>query len=160
MSVDELLDTMEDEMDASRAIPLSGKRMVDVDRMHDLIDEVRRSLPDEIRQAKAIVNDRSQILSDAKREAESLVQKAEDRARSLVSQEQVVRDAQRRAAEILQTAQNQGREVSASVTTYCENMLRISEEQLAKATGEMKATRANLRQAAKGKGGAGSDPMA
>ena len=45
--------------------------MVDVDRMRDIIDEVRLNLPTEVRQAKAIVNDRADIIMGAKREAEA-----------------------------------------------------------------------------------------
>lgn len=150
MNIDELLDLMEETMEEASGLPFSGsKRMVDIDKMRDIIDEVRLNMPTEIRQAKAIVNDRADIIASAKREAEAIVKKAEDRARVLVGEEQIVRAAQQRAAEILSSAQSQSREMRTTVTDYCENMLRITEEQLARNAAEVKTVRANLRQSAK-----------
>ena len=150
MNVDEILYMIEEQLENGMNVPLSGgKRLVDVDKVHDLVDEIRANLPDEIRQAKGIVNDRAQILSDAKREAEAIVSKAESRARAIVSEQEIVKESQRRAAEILTAAQSQGRELSNKVAGYCENMLRNTEEQLSQSLGEVKTTRANLRQAAK-----------
>ena len=89
MNIDELLDLMEETMEEASGLPFSGsKRMVDIDKMRDIIDEVRLNMPTEIRQAKAIVNDRADIIASAKREAEAIVKKAEDRARVLVGEEQ------------------------------------------------------------------------
>ena len=80
MNIDELLDLMEETMEEASGLPFSGsKRMVDIDKMRDIIDEVRLNMPTEIRQAKAIVNDRADIIASAKREAEAIVKKAEDR---------------------------------------------------------------------------------
>ena len=154
MNIDELLDLMEETMEEASGLPFSGsKRMVDIDKMRDIIDEVRLNMPTEIRQAKAIVNDRAHIIASAKREAEAIVKKAEDRARVLVGEEQIVRAAQQRAAEILSSAQSQSREMRTTVTDYCENMLRITEEQLARNAAEVKTVRANLRQNAKNNNG-------
>ena len=154
MNIDELLDLMEETMEEASGLPFSGsKRMVDIDKMRDIIDEVRPNMPTEIRQAKAIVNDRADIIASAKREAEAIVKKAEDRARVLVGEEQIVRAAQQRAAEILSSAQSQSREMRTTVTDYCENMLRITEEQLARNAAEVKTVRANLRQNAKNNNG-------
>lgn len=154
MNIDELLDLMEETMEEASGLPFSGsKRMVDIDKMRDIIDEVRLNMPTEIRQAKAIVNDRADIIASAKREAEAIVKKAEDRARVLVGEEQIVRAAQQRAAEILSSAQSQSREMRTTVTDYCENMLRITEEQLARNAAEVKNVRANLRQNAKNNNG-------
>ena len=154
MNIDELLDLMEETMEEASGLPFSGsKRMVDIDKMRDIIDEVRLNMPTEIRQAKAIVNDRADIIASAKREAEAIVKKAEDRAQVLVREEQIVRAAQQRAAEILSSAQSQSREMRTTVTDYCENMLRITEEQLARNAAEVKTVRANLRQNAKNNNG-------
>ena len=154
MNIDELLDLMEETMEEASGLPFSGsKRMVDIDKMRDIIDEVRLNMPTEIRQAKAIVNDRADIIASAKREAEAIVKKAEDRARVLVGEEQIVRAAQQRAAEILSSAQSQSREMRTTVTDYCENMMRITEEQLARNAAEVKTVRANLRQNAKNNNG-------
>ena len=93
MNVDEILYMIEEQLENGMNVPLSGgKRLVDVDKVHDLVDEIRANLPDEIRQAKGIVNDRAPILSDAKREAEAIVSKAESRARDNMSEQEIVKE--------------------------------------------------------------------
>lgn len=150
MNIDELLDLMEETLEDATGLPFAGgKRVVDIDKLQDIIDEVRLNLPTEVRQAGAIVNDRADIVADAKREAEALVRKAEERARILVGEQEIVKAAQQRAAEIVGGAQTQAREMRTTVTEYCENMLRVTEEQLARNAAEVKTVRANLRQTAK-----------
>lgn len=150
MSVDELLDMMEEIMEEGTGLPFTGgKRMVDVEKLQEIIDEIRITLPTEIHQSKAIVNDRADIIAGARKEAEGIVRKAEERARVLVSEESVVKAAQQRAGEIVSGAQSQAREMRTSVTEYCENMLRVTNEQLLRSAGEIKTLRENLRAKAK-----------
>ena len=147
MSVDELLDTIEETLEAGASIPLSGgKRVVDVDKIRDYLDDVRLNLPSEIRQAKGIVNDRAQIITDAKAEAEGIVKKAEDRAKVLVSEQEVLKQAEQRAAEVMTNAQNDARTMRQTVTDYCENMLKSTEETMTTNATQIKTVRTNLRQ--------------
>ena len=63
MNVNELLDTIEDALEESAGMPLSGgKRIVDVEQIRDYLDEVRSNLPVELRQAQSIVSDRAQLI--------------------------------------------------------------------------------------------------
>ena len=80
MNVEELLELMEETLEAGTAVPFAAsKRVVDVDRMRDIIDEVRNNLPDEVRESKKIVNDREQIMKNARIESESIIQQAEEK---------------------------------------------------------------------------------
>ena len=84
MNVEELLELMGETLEAGTAVPFAAsKRVVDVDRMRDIIDEVRNNLPDEVRESKKIVNDREQIMKNARIESESIIQQAEEKARNL-----------------------------------------------------------------------------
>ena len=98
---------------------------------------------------KRQVQDRADIVESAKKEAEAIVKRAEDRARAMVAQEAIVKAAQQKATEILTSAQSQSREMRTTVTNYCENMLRHTEEQLAKSMTEVKTVRSTLRQSGK-----------
>ena len=150
MNVDELLDLLDETLEESTNLPFTGgKRMVDVDKVRDIIDDIRLNLPSEIKQAKAIVNDRAEIVAGARRESEGIIKKAEDRARILVDQHEIVRQAQQKAAELLSAAQQQSREMRTTITDYCENMLRQTEESLAHSAAEVKNVRSALRQKAK-----------
>ena len=125
----------------------AGKRVVDVDKMRDIIDDVRANLPDEMRQSKKIVDDRERIIQEARQEADNIIKQAEERAKALVSDQEVVKRAQKRAVEILTTTQTHAREISKSATTYCETILKNSEETLARSIADIKNTRMNLRNA-------------
>ena len=147
MNVNELLDTIEDALEESANVPLSGgKRIVDVEQIRDYLDEVRAALPGELRQAQQIVNDRAQIVDSANAQAQAIVKKAEERARILVSEAEIVKAAQQRASEIVSAAQTEARTVRQTVTDYCDNMLKTTEETMAENAAQVKSVRANLRQ--------------
>ena len=70
MNVNELLDTIEDALEESAGMPLSGgKRIVDVEQIRDYLDEIRQNLPVELRQAQSIVSDRAQLIDSANAQA-------------------------------------------------------------------------------------------
>ena len=146
MNVEELLDLMEETLEAGTAVPFAAaKRVVDVDRMRDIIDEVRNNLPDEVRESKKIVNDREQILKNARMESETIIQQAEERARGLVSEQEIVKRSQQRVVEILTAAQTQNKEIKRQTSLYCEEVLKQSEEALVKSLSSVKNARMNLR---------------
>ena len=153
MNVNELLDTIEDTLEESTSMPLSGgKRLVDVEKVRDYLDDIRANLPGELRQAQQIVNDRAQIVDTANAQAQAIVKKAEERARILVSDAEIVKAAQQRAAEITAAAQSESRTLRQTVTDYCDNMLKTSEEAMVENAAQVKNVRANLRQNAKKNG--------
>ena len=133
MNVNELLDTIEDLLEESTGMPLSGgKRIVDVEQIRDYLDDIRANLPVELRQAQSIVGDRAQLIESANAQAQAIVKKAEERARILVSEAEIVRAAQQRASQ--------------TVTDYCDNMLKTTEETMSENAAQVKNVRANLRQ--------------
>ena len=153
MNVNELLDTIEDTLDESASMPLSGgKRLVDVAQIQEYLDEIRANLPGELRQAQQIVNDRAQIVASANAQAQAIVKKAEERARILTSDAEIVKAAQQRAAEISSSTQAEMRALRQKVTDYCDNMLRNTEEVMAENAAQVKNVRANLRQNGKKNG--------
>ncbi len=153
MNVNELLDTIEDTLEESTSMPLSGgKRLVDVEKVRDYLDDIRANLPGELRQAQQIVNDRAQIVDTANAQAQAIVKKAEERARILVSDAEIVKVAQQRAAEITAAAQSESRTLRQTVTDYCDNMLKTTEEAMVENAAQVKNVRANLRQNAKKNG--------
>ena len=153
MNVNELLDTIEDTLEESTSMPLSGgKRLVDVEKVRAYLDDIRANLPGALRQAQQIVNDRAQIVDTANAQAQAIVKKAEERARILVSDAEIVKAAQQRAAEITAAAQSESRTLRQTVTDYCDNMLKTTEEAMVENAAQVKNVRANLRQNAKKNG--------
>lgn len=109
MNAIEILDLMDEMLDKAWNMPMSnGKCVINADRMRELIDDIKRNLPQEIKQARLIVQDRTDILSDARKEADQLVKAAEEKARRLVDQNEITKVAKQNAMEMVQNAQAQG----------------------------------------------------
>lgn len=148
MNIDEILDVMDEILDRSWSLPLSGGRcVVDADKIRDLVDEIRLNLPAEIKQARGIVADRSEILSDAKKEAEQTIRKAEERARALIAQEEITKAAQAKASEMLSRSQMKAREIRQAAQEFSDSCLQRTEEVMVKSLTEVKATRQAFRNA-------------
>ncbi|MCI8553927.1 MAG: ATP synthase F0 subunit B [Clostridiales bacterium] len=150
MTVDELLEQIDDMIDKAWSMPLSGgKCLIEADHLRDIIDDIRGNMPSEIRQAKAIVADRADIISTARREAEGIVRTAEERARHMVAQQEITRQAQQKANELLGQAQQKAREMRKGATDFSEDLLKRTEEVLALRLGEVRQARQVLRNPAK-----------
>lgn len=146
MNVDDMVDLLDDMFEDAVKMPLTGgKCLIDSQKARELIDDIRMNLPQEIRQAKAIVADRGEIISIAKAEAEDIIRAAEERARAIVNKDELVIQAQNRANEILSQAHQKSREVRTAAYDFADEMLRNSEEVLTKSATEIKQTRAGLR---------------
>lgn len=145
MKIDEILNEMDEVLEEAINLPFSGgKRMVDVEHIRELMGEIKLSLPDEVRQAKAIVQDRTDIIATAKKEADAIVHRAEERAAVLVSEAEIVKASKTKATEVLTNAQQQSREMRKQVLEYCDGMLRQGEEILTKSARDIRDVRTNL----------------
>lgn len=145
MSIDEILDAMDEVLDNAKQIPFTGgKSTVDVNEFRDYINQVRLNLPGEIKQAQALVNDRKIIINDARAEADSIIRKAEEKAKEMVSEEVITKQAQRRAHEILTLAQSKEKEIRNMTNDYVENMLSRVDELLSSNLTDVRKTRSAL----------------
>jgi hypothetical protein len=95
-----------------------------------MINELRLNLPTEIKQARHITQDRVEIIRQANTEAETIIKRAEDRAKSIASNDEIVRLAKIQANEILVNAQRGMKEAKSAVDTYVDAVLIKSEETL------------------------------
>lgn len=152
MNIDDVLDVLDELLDKSWSLPLSGGRcVVDADKVRDLIDDIRINMPNEIQQAKSIVSDRGEILEVARREAENIIRKAEERAKALVANQEIAKSAQQRAADILSQTQVKSREMRMAAHEFSDEILRTTEETMSKALADIRATRQGLRNSARQK---------
>lgn len=148
MSIEETLDQLDELIDRSWSLPLTGGRcVVDADKVRELLDEIRLNMPTEIRQAQSIVADRTEIVNSAKKESEAIISRAEKRAASMVEEEEIVRLSKSKAQEIAQQAQQQSREMRQAAKDFVDNILKNTEETLNGAVVEVRNTRSAFRQA-------------
>ena len=146
MNTEDLLDELYDMVDKAWNLPLSGGRAVlDGEEVKQILDEIRDSLPQELRQAKAIVADRSQIVSDAKREAETIIRVAEERAKAMVYQDEIVKQAQAKANDLISQAQTKFREMRRASNDYIDDLMKRTDDALAENLAELRKTRQNIK---------------
>lgn len=130
MTIEQLLDSFDDLMDDAFTLPFSSKKVIDAAGAREIIDDLRLNIPQEVRQAKAIVSDRAEILRNAKAEAERIIRDAENRARALVSQQEIIKSAQAQSDEIINNAHLKAREIKKAAADYADTTLKDADETL------------------------------
>ncbi|MDP4152338.1 MAG: hypothetical protein Q8865_02700 [Bacillota bacterium] len=114
MNTYEYMDKLDELLDDSFKVPLSsGKCVVDMVMLTELLNDMRESLPVELKQAEAIVRERNDIVAAARREADIITKNAEEKARLLVSQEEIILSAKQQANEMLDAARSQANNIMA-----------------------------------------------
>ena len=96
MEVILLLDALEDMLDKAPGIPLSGRSVINKEELQEIVKEIRLKLPDEIKQAQWIKEERQKILMEAKKEAETMKKECEERLLSIKDERsRIISDAER-----------------------------------------------------------------
>lgn len=145
MNMDDLMEQLDETLDSGFKMP--GKRVVvDVEKVRAIIDDMRMTMPTEVKQAKGIVADRADIINNAKREADNIIRVAEERAKAMVAQEEITKLAQAKAGEVLAAAQKKSREMRKAAQDFVDDIMLRSDEMLTANLNEIKKTRAALRQ--------------
>ncbi|MDR2514322.1 MAG: ATPase [Christensenellaceae bacterium] len=123
ISVTELINHLSDALENASPVPLTGKRLVDVETCLDIVAELRNSLPDNIKQAEMIVRDRDRILREADLQAQDIIHDAEMQFNRLVNDDSITLEAQRRAKDIIASARHQADEDRVAADEYIDEML-------------------------------------
>lgn len=137
-----LYDTIQD----ARSVPLAAdKCIVERDRILDMLDEIIAQLPGELKQSRTIVESRNELISQARREAETIIRQAQEQARQMVSKEAIYTEARRRAEEMAVQAQNRVVQIQKAGNSYMDESLRQTEEVIAQALNDVRETRMKFR---------------
>ena len=144
--IEDLISILYETIQDARAVPLSSEKcIIEREKVLDLLDEISNSLPGELKQAKTIVDSRSEVITNARREAEGIRKQAQQDAQRMASQEEVVRLAQQQADEIMRTTQAKVRELKQVTNAYVDDALRRTEEAISGALGEIRDSRVKFR---------------
>jgi vacuolar-type H+-ATPase subunit H len=123
MDVLVLIDKLDDIIHNARSVPLTDSVMIDREEIYDILDQMRSTIPEEIKQARWIVKERQEMLAEAKREAERILADAQERADRLASETEVVRLAERNAQQIMEEARERERKVRLGAEDYADEVL-------------------------------------
>lgn len=146
--IDELVNMLYDMVTEAWALPFGAEKCIlEREKILDLIDEIRVNLPKDLEQARTIVDNRNEILSAAKREADSIVAAAEDRARHMISEDELIRSTKQKATEIMTVAETKSKELRRAANDYAEDTLRRLETVIEQALNETRDSRKQFKSA-------------
>lgn len=107
MDILHLVDRLEELFNESRPFPFTHLIIVDEDRMLDLIDQMRVSIPEEIKKSQQVLVQRDRILAQAQEEANRTINLAREKSEELLNQDPTVQAAQQRADQLLAKAREE-----------------------------------------------------
>ncbi len=145
MDILHLVDRLEEVFNAGRPIPLTRLLTVDEERVLELIDQMRVSIPDEVKKAQQVLAQRDRILAQAQEEAARTVQLAKEKVDQMVERDSVTMAAQSRAEQILQNAKADAERVRADADDYALEILTRLETELTKTLTQVRNGIAKLR---------------
>ena len=108
MDILHLVDRLEELFNSSRGIWFTHQVIVDEDRMLDLIDQMRVSIPEEVKKAQQILAQKDRVLAQAQEEANRTIQLAREKSDQLVERDVIVQAANARAEQIVNKARREG----------------------------------------------------
>lgn len=133
--IERIIDDLENYIDNCKYRPLSNTTiMVDKDKITEIIDELKKTTPEELKRYQKVVSNQQAILNDAKKKAQQIMDEAASKTNEMVSQNAIMQQAYQRADEIVQqayaqaqqmlvAATNEAQSVKASAIEYLDQML-------------------------------------
>ena len=145
-TLEDIISALYDMVQDARAVPLAAdKCIVERDKVLDMLDEIIAQLPVELKQARTIVESRNELIGQARREAETLIRQAQEKADQMVSEEAIYQEAKRQCQEMLAQTQSRMSELRKTSTDFMDDALRRTEEAIAISLEDMRDTRMKFR---------------
>ena len=169
MSIETILNDIDQIVEEAKSVPFSTKRMIDAEEISQLVEEIRLNMPVEITQAKKIAQERRDILNEAEANAEEIIAKARQRADLMVEEHQITKEARENALGIIQQAKEEAgallnkartdarnmtdkaeawsNDIRRNASSYVENIIRDTDETLTKSVNDVRKLRQSVRDA-------------
>ena len=144
MEILEIIDMLEDTIEKGLNIPLVGKCMLDKDELLDLIQEIRLKLPDDLKQAKWVKDERKRILLEAQKEANDIIKSTEDKIISMINENEITKRAKQQAEEIISNANKRSKEIKQGTRQYADDVLADMEKIMEKTLATLRSNRIAL----------------
>ena len=125
MEIFTLLESLEEILESGSKVPFSSKVMVDIDELRDILEDIRLKLPDELKQAKWVKEERQRIIEDAQKEADNIIQNAESKIVTMIDENAITKKALAQKEEIIENANKVSKEICTGTHEYA-NAIRES----------------------------------
>ena len=145
-NIEDIISALYDMVQDARGLPLSAdKCILEREKVLDMLDEIIAQLPVELKQARTIVESRNELIGQARREAESMIRQAQEKAAQMVTQETIYQEAKRQCQEMVQQTQTRVAELRKASNDYMDDALRRTEEAIAMSLEDVRDTRAKFK---------------
>lgn len=145
-NTEDIIGALYDMVQDARSMPLSAdKCILERDKVLDLLDEIIAQLPAELKQARTIVESRTELVSQARREADGVIREAQEKANQLLTKEAIYQEAKKRSEELVAQTQNRINQLRKAANEYMDESLRQTEEVISNALNEVRDTRMKFR---------------
>ncbi|HZU86648.1 MAG TPA: hypothetical protein VFF78_04130 [Anaerolineaceae bacterium] len=129
MDILHLVDRLEELFNESRSFLFTHSVIVNEDRMLDIIDQMRVSIPEEIKKAQQVLAQRDRIMAQAQEEANRTIALAREKGEHLLDQNSIVQSAQARADQIIEQSRVEAERIHRDADDYTlESLSRIEAE--------------------------------
>ena len=145
-NIEDIISALYDMVQDARALPLGAdKCILERDKVLDMLDEVIAQLPVELKQARTIVESRNELIGQARREAESLIREAQEKAEKMVSEEVIYQEAKRQCQEMVASTKARMAELRKASNDYMDDALRRTEEAITMSLEDVRDTRTKFK---------------
>lgn len=145
-NAEDIIGALYDMVQDARSMPLaSDKCILERDKVLDMLDEIIAQLPAELKQARTIVDSRNELVSQARREADSILRDAQEKAKQMITKEAVYEEAKKRSEELVGQTQERMEQLKKAANDYMDESLRQTEEVMTSALNEVRETRMKFR---------------
>jgi RNA-splicing ligase RtcB len=143
MSVYRVLDKLEAYVHEGTWLP-AGYRILSEERLLELLEKIRASLPEEVGRAKVIAKDQERMMRVAQEKAQAIVEEAASKHEELVEDHEIVQRARTTADVVLREAQERADQVRDGADRYARDVLAEMEARLGNALGAVRKGRETL----------------
>ena len=145
-NIEDIISALYDMVQDARALPLGAdKCILEREKVLDMLDEIIAQMPDELKQARTIVESRNELIGQARREAESTIRQAQEKATKMIEEEEIYKEAKRQCQEMIMQTQNRMAELRKVSNDYMDDALRRTEEAIALSLEDVRDTRSKFR---------------
>lgn len=141
-NIEQIISALYDMVQDARGLPLGAdKCILERDKVLDMLDEIIAQLPVELKQARTIVDSRNELIGQARREAETMIRQAQEKAAELVAEENIYKEAKRQCQEMVLQTQSRMADLRKASNDYMDDALRRTEESIALSLEDVRTTR-------------------
>ncbi|MBM3178932.1 MAG: ATP synthase F0 subunit B [Chloroflexi bacterium] len=137
MDILQLIDRLEELFNDAKSVPFTHNVVVDEDRMLELIDQMRITVPEEVKKAQQVIAQRDRVMAQAQEEVNRTLQIARDKADQMTQKDTIALEAQRRADQIIGQARSEAEATRADADNYVIDTLMQLQDQIAKLSGQV-----------------------